>query len=127
MDFETAYEELRHFQEKRLQEAIEEAKEKTRIQLITEMEEVRQEAALEISLQRHSYEDEIASLNRVLQGRQLDDVNSPPPPTPPAAKFGRLDEIEAMLLDTQRKLDEPPKNSSQVTSIFKCKMYSVAN
>ncbi len=71
-DYQTAYEELRNVQEQRLKAAVEEAQENTRRQLLSEMEHLRNEAALEMSLQKHSYEDEIASLNRALQLRALE-------------------------------------------------------
>jgi len=75
------------------------------------MEELRQEAALEISLQRHSYEDEIASLNRVLQERQSNDIPSPLLASPSTSKSTNLEEIESLLRDTQRKLAQPTKSS----------------
>ena len=75
------------------------------------MEELRQEAALEISLQRHSYEDEIASLNRVLQERQCSDIPSPLLASPSTSKSTNLEEIESLLQDTQKKLAQPTKNS----------------
>ncbi len=118
MDFETAYEELRHFQEKRLKEAVEDAKEKARLQLQTELEEVRQEAALEISLQRHSYEDEIASLNRVLQDRDRNGVISPPLSSPPTTKSENWKELEEILLETQRKLEQPTKGFYEVLIFY---------
>lgn len=81
------------------------------------MEELRQEAALEISLQRHSYEDEIASLNRVLQERQCNDIPSPLLASPSTSKSTNLEEIESLLRDTQMKLAQPTK-SSEVSVFF---------
>lgn len=78
---------------------------------MAEMEELRQEAALEISLQRHSYEDEIASLNRVLQERQVNDISSPLFSSPSTTKSTNLEEIESLLQDTQRKLALPTESS----------------
>lgn len=112
-DFETAYEELRLFQEKKLEEAIKDAQEKARMQLLTDMEEFRQEAALEISLQRHSYEDEIASLNRVLQDRHTNHALSPPLSSPSTTKSS-WDEIELLIQETQKSLAGPITRSSEV-------------
>ena len=114
----TAYEELRRFQEERLQTAIREAQERTRCQLLTEMEELRNEAALEMSLQKHSYEDEIATLNRVIEERnkQEEEDDSPPPPiVPPKSLI--WEDIELLLQDTQRKL-ELPSEASTVIKVF---------
>ena len=110
-DYFTAYEELRRFQEARLQAAILEAQEQTRNQLLTEMEEFRNEAALEMSLQKHSYEDEIASLNRVIEERKIEEADSPPPPMIPSKSLV-WEDIELLLQDTQRKLELPPKTST---------------
>lgn len=104
---------MRFFQEKRLQQAVQDAQEKARLQLLTEMEEFRQEAALEISLQRHSYEDEIASLNRVLQERQCSEALSPPLPFPTMGSTN-WDEVEAIIQDTERELALPKKNSDVI-------------
>lgn len=117
-DYVTAYEELRRFQEERLQTAIREAQERTRCQLLTEMEELRNEAALEMSLQKHSYEDEIATLNRVIEERnkQEEEDDSPPPPiVPPKSLI--WEDIELLLQDTQRKL-ELPSEASTVIKVF---------
>lgn len=84
---------------------------------MAEMEELRQEAALEISLQRHSYEDEIASLNRVLEERQVNGITSPPSCSPSITKSTNLEEIESLLQDTQRKLALPTE-SSDVCKFF---------
>ncbi|XP_057378906.1 kinesin-like protein KIF14 [Daphnia carinata] len=117
-DFETAHEELRLCQEHRLQLAIKDAQEKAKVQLMAEMEEVRQEAALEISLQRHSYEDEIASLNRVLEERQVIGITSPPSCSPSITKSTNLEEIESLLQDTQRKLALPTENSEESSFVI---------
>lgn len=80
------------------------------------MEEFRQEAALEISLQRHSYEDEIASLNRVIKDRQqCNDTFSPPLgcPTTPTTD-SKWEEIQALLQETEQKLALPANNSPKV-------------
>lgn len=114
----TAYEELRRFQEERLQAAIREAQEKTRCQLLTEMEELRNEAALEMSLQKHSYEDEIATLNRVIEERNSqEEVDSPPPPMVPSKSL-IWEDIELLLQDTQRKLELPPDASSVIETFI---------
>ena len=82
------------------------------------MEELRQEAALEISLQRHSYEDEIASLNRALLDRKLNDFPSPSPPSGcTSIKSTNWEEIELLLRDTQRKLLTPTDKDSEVLKL----------
>ena len=112
-DFQTAYEELRCVQEEQLEAAVREAQEKTRRQLLAEMDDLRNEAALEMSLQRHSYEDEIASLNRALEERNAQPPGSPAyqPNCHPSAKSAAWDEMEAILQDTERRLKLPVKTS----------------
>lgn len=125
-DYLTAYEELRRFQEERLEAAIREAQEQTRCQLLTEMEELRTEAALEMSLQKHSYEDEIATLNRVIEERNSqEEVDSPPPPMVPSKSL-IWDDIELLLQDTQRKLELTPDTSTESSFMIQS-MISEAN
>jgi hypothetical protein len=88
--------------------AIQEAQENTRRQLLAEMDELRNEAALEMSLQRHSYEDEIASLNRALEQQKATSlVSSPTPVVTATAKSAIWDDLEAILQDTERRLYQP--------------------
>ena len=88
--------------------AIQEAQENTRRQLLAEMDELRNEAALEMSLQRHSYEDEIASLNRALEQQKAASLASSPTPAVTAtAKSAIWDDLEAILQDTERRLYQP--------------------
>lgn len=94
-----------------MQVAVREAQEKTRSQMLTEIEELRDKASLEISMQKHSYEDEIASLNRVLKQQQNADLYSPPHITTFAtSNVVSAEEIEAMLRDTQQRLTLPSKD-----------------
>ena len=123
VDFQTAYEELRRVQEGRLQAAVLEAQEKTRKQLLVEMEELRNEAALEMSLQRHSYEDEIASLSRALELRQQqqeDVIDSPASPllVTPTARSIAMCEIDAFFQDTNRKLEKQSVQCEQQSPFF---------
>lgn len=115
-DFETAYEELKNAQEKRLQEAIRDAQDKARLQYITEVEELRQEAALEISLQRHSYEDEIATLNRVIQDRQSDDISSP---SIVSSSVQNWEEIKIFIQDAENRLRQPKESTLEVRNLNK--------
>lgn len=77
------------------------------------MEEIRHESALELSLQRHSYEDEIASLTKVLEERNRNEValhsTSFSIVSSPESTAWR--EIETILQDTQQRLALPTKNS----------------
>lgn len=75
--------------------------------MISELKELRQEAASEISFRRHFYENEISSISRGLQEQQL----IPSPPLPSATKSNNWQEIELLLQDTQRQLEQPPSNS----------------
>jgi len=110
-DFQTACDELRRSQDERLQVAVREAQEKTRSQMLTEIEELRDKASLEISMQKHSYEDEIASLNRVLKQQQKADLYSPPhTATFATSNVVSAEEVEAMLRDTQQRLTLPSKD-----------------
>lgn len=94
-----------------MQVAVREAQEKTRSQMLTEIEELRDKASLEISMQKHSYEDEIASLNRVLQQQQKSDLYSPPhTATFATSNVVSAEEVEAMLRDTQQRLTLPSKD-----------------
>lgn len=74
--------------------------------MISELKELRQEAASEISFRRHFYENEISSISRGLQEQQLT-----PSPLPSATKSNNWQEIELLLQDTQRQLEQPPSNS----------------
>jgi hypothetical protein len=79
------------------------------------MEEIRHESALEMSLQRHSYEDEIASLNKVLEERNRDEqeavLHSPQFSIISSPESNALREIETILKDTQQRLALPITNS----------------
>ena len=82
---------------------------------MAEIEDLRHEAALEMSLQRHSYEDEIASLTRVLEERQeAADGTSLPEPLSPSTNADILDEIELVLQETQRRAALSAKNSNVI-------------
>ena len=87
-------------------------------QLISEMEEIRHESALEMSLQRHSYEDEIASLTKVLEERNRDELvhHSPSFPIVSSPESSAWLEIENLLQDTQQRLALPIKNSHVILS-----------
>lgn len=94
-----------------MQQAIKEAQDKARLQLLSEMEELRQEAALEMSLQKHSYEDEIATLqNRVQLDRQSNEISSPPQISPAT----NWEAIQALIQDSELKLLNS-KNISEVS------------
>ena len=90
-----------------------EAQKKIHSQLINEMEELRNEAALEISLQRHSYEDEIASLTKVIEERNASNnlTLSSPCPMISSPESATWREIEALFQDTERRLALPRKTS----------------
>lgn len=109
-DFETAYAELQRIQEERLKAAVLEAEEKTRTNLMCAIEEMRQKAALEMSLQRNSYEDEIALLNRVIEKH----CNMKEESDLPDISFhnnGALQEVECMLQEVKKTLEHSSENS----------------
>jgi hypothetical protein len=68
-----------------------------------------------MSLQRHSYEDEIASLNKVLEERNRDEpeavLHSPQFSIISSPESNALREIETILQDTQQRLALPITNS----------------
>ena len=99
-----------------MQEAIRDAQDKARLQYITEVEELRQEAALEISLQRHSYEDEIATLNRVIQDRQSDDISSP---SIVSSSVQNWEEIKIFIQDAENRLRQPKESTLEVRNLNK--------
>ena len=109
-DFETAYAELQRIQEERVRAAVLEAEEKTRTDLMSAIEEMRQRAALEMSLQRNSYEDEIALLNRVIETHchakedaELPDMSF--------RNTGALLEVECMLQEVKKTLEHSSENT----------------
>jgi hypothetical protein len=76
--------------------------------MIAEIEELRQEAASEISFRRHFYEKEISSINRDLQIQRIHS-----PPLSSSKQYNNWQEIELLLQDTQRQLEQH-HDSSQV-------------
>jgi N-methylhydantoinase B/oxoprolinase/acetone carboxylase alpha subunit len=106
VDFETSYHELREVQEKTLEVAIKEAQEEARQQMLSEIETLRQEVTSEILSRRDFYENEIASITQGLQARQ----NISSPPLPSVTQSNNWKEIELLLQDTQRQLEQPPNN-----------------
>ncbi len=115
MDFETSYHELREVQEKTLEVAIKEAQEEARQQMLSEIETLRQEVTSEILSRRDFYENEIASITQGLQARQ----NISSPPFPSVTESNNWKEIELLLQDTQRQLEQPPNNFQVITFITK--------
>jgi hypothetical protein len=106
VDFETSYHELQEVQEKTLEVAIKEAQEEARQQMLSEIKTFRQEATSEILARRHFYENEIASITQGLQAQQ----NISSPPLPSVTQSNNWEEIELLLQDTQRQLEQPPNN-----------------
>lgn len=110
-DFETAHAELQKIQEERLKAAVLEAEEKTRIKLLSRIEEIRQEAALEMSLQRNSYEDEIAVLNRVIEKHcNMKEESQLPEVT--LEQNDAWQEVEKMLQEAKEKVEHSSRSNS---------------
>ncbi|XP_057381549.1 kinesin-like protein KIF14 isoform X2 [Daphnia carinata] len=117
-DFETSYQELRDVQEKVLQVAVEEAQQKARQQMISEISDLRREANLEISFRQRSNEDKTENCNGISQEQQLNAT--------PSASIN-WQELELLLRDSQRKLEQPPNNPLQESSFVVQSMLNEAN
>lgn len=78
--------------------------------MMSTIEELRQEAALEMSIQRHSYEDEIALLNRVIEKHcsMKEDTDLP---DISFQKTGALQEVECMLQEVKQTLEYSSDNT----------------
>ncbi len=106
MEFETAYEEFRKSQEERLQLAVSEAQERMRLQLMEELQELKEETTAEMAIQRSVFQEEILSLNRALEERKADLLSSPVDLSPLVTKKSSWEEIEHLVQNTHKKLED---------------------
>ncbi|CAH1787951.1 unnamed protein product [Owenia fusiformis] len=72
-DFEFARQELLRVQNAKLQEELDQARKEAEEELNKELEKSRQKAALELSMQRHTYEDRLSELQQMLQKKSSDE------------------------------------------------------
>uniref|UniRef100_A0A0P6DD56 Kinesin protein KIF14 n=1 Tax=Daphnia magna TaxID=35525 RepID=A0A0P6DD56_9CRUS len=117
-DFETSFQELRDVQDKVLQVAVEEAQQKARKQMISEISELRSQASLEISFRQQSNEDKAENCKLASQECQFNVTPSV------SANWQKL---ELLLRESQRKLEQPPNNPLQESSFIVQSMLNEAN